>query len=35
MIHGPVDSPDFKEFYPNPVSLLCKPDLEEIQYISL
>ncbi len=35
MIHGPVDNSGFKEFYPNSVSLLLKPDLEEIQYISL
>lgn len=35
MIHGPVDSSNFKEFYPNPASLLCKPDLKGIQYFSL
>lgn len=35
MIHGLVDSSDFREFYPNPVTLLCNPDLEEIQYFSL
>lgn len=35
MIQGLVDSSDFREFYPNPVTLLCNPDLEEIQYFSL
>lgn len=30
-----MDCSDFKEFYPSPDSLLCKPDLKPAQKISL